>query len=434
MAVPLDDMQQCEGAAPVPSPAPSGATGSSPRQRSHAVIVLGVAMATGLALLPVFHRLISDPSTRWFGYNDFTGHVAAARDLGFDPLVLPPHVLFHVLVRGLIPLTGPGLAAGIVSVGSIALLVLAIVRMCSVSIGGRPGLSPIASLTVAVGFVVADSPSLLMSALGLSNLGSRVAIVHTWANPTDNIGIPLAILLLTEIVILLDRQREPDTRRLGAGGLVTLTVLSMLAKPTFAVILPAALAVHVLVTRPRVRSSIRRVVLACLVPVVATFLLQVVVLGVLAPPEIGRSGIRFAPFETLRVQHIGEGGILFWTAAFPIAVAAWAGGRRFLRDPFVRFVACGLPLALAGMFLFVETGIRARDGNFSRPAQMWWTLLLISSVRFVALELRDRRIRRTDEGYGVPVWAIVFVALALTAIGGGVVAYHDALGGSPWIR
>jgi hypothetical protein len=359
---------------------------------------VGGGLAAGALMVPFFYSLATERSVvlpRELGfYNDFPAHIEVAGNLGVDPLVLPPHPLFHLLTRLGMQLVTPAWAAS-----------LALGLFVAISFGGLvllarrhpPGGVPLGrgwSLLFAGALLAAASPAVLLIRAGLLDPLTNLAPVHTWNSPTETVGVAGVLLLLPVLLDAIDAP-EPLSRR-RRTILLAASVAAVIAKPSFSLALIPALPMLLWrrdrCTGPNTRALLSNVVLPSFIVVS----LQTILLLALAPPEYS-GGLVVRPLAVIDRFGVGNSGPVFFLGPAIVLVALLLGGRRYVRDTGVQLGWTALLFSMVPALLLDETGPLAGDGNVAKPSLICWAVVYVCTARFLASEVVLRRRRWRDE-------------------------------------
>ena len=272
---------------------------------------------------------MTNPIARVSGFNDTVGHVLAARDLSWVPFDVPPQGLFHVTVWLGRPLLGLTAAAILVLAGSTGLAVAGLVRLGQLSLPTMAPLGRVGAALFAAWFVIAESPVVLLLAVGIVGTDTSFAPVHLWASPTETLAVGLSLLMLPHLIRLLEVELHGDRRTFTVVGV--LAVLATFAKPTFTLALVPAVPAYLLLTRAS-RPIVRQAVSWCVAPIVGSLVVQFVMITTLVQPE-HQGGVIVAPFETVRVVGLGRGGPVFFLSVLIPLVAIAAARSSYFRTP-----------------------------------------------------------------------------------------------------
>lgn len=331
--------------------------------------------------------LVAPISLHWRESGDFDYHNRAADRFADDfgtMAVEVPNFLYHVLV-GLPPSKVTGISPFVR--GAIVMILSAMAtgailywHMC---LHAKPSLTRIAGIVGAILAFLVVAP---INFLTPDNLYFGYFPAHVYHNPTMNMMKPFALLLFFWLPRLYDENFRP---RLWGWWLVAyalLTLLGILAKPSF---IMAALPALALVSLYRLlrRGHVHWVLLigGVVVPAVGLLFYQTFTLTSL---DIG-GGIRFEPlrvfFEwTLHYDKFANVGLiekLLLSIAFPLVVYMlyW---RETWRDLTFNLAWLTLMASLAYSYLLVDE-IEIAAGNFTWSAQ--FAVLLMFAVALITL-------------------------------------------------
>lgn len=407
---------------------------SSRDARRNLLLVGACAAGAGALMAPVFYRYASRPADV-LGFADYEVHLDVASRVGFLPPRIPaPHPLFHVGVALFAGPLGQEWATSLLLGVAVALTFVVMFRLASVDFAGRPGLGVALSLAFAAGQLVVESPSMLASALHIGDVNDWAPTNHMFLSPTDTLLVPLAVI----VVVLLSRafsSSDATPTDLGAAAplsrsqgvlLALASMTAMLAKPSMNMALLVAVPALLVITG-RIRTRLTVFLLAWFVtPSVVVLLWQTwfIETGAAGLPE---AGIAIRPFETIRMVGLDQVGPLLFLAALVVPLCLCVGPRRYLREPMVALSLLSMAASLVILVLFNETGARAGDGTFTKPAFISWAVLNVVSWRFLLGE--------AAHGEGAAGWrarrrawwlpAGVLVAVSTVA---GVLTYLEAIG------
>lgn len=207
-------------------------------------------------------------------------------------------------------------------------------------------------------------------------------------------------------------------------GVIVLVILTMFAKPNFALDLLPALVVFLVVRfwRTRERTGLWLIIFGILIPMLILLPLQYVAQYTLIPLA-APGGVIFAPLGTVlehepRVEWLALKFAL--SMAFPVVVTLL-----YPRSTFAdKGMLLGWLVFLAGaaqMYFFAESGDRFSDGNFWWSAQIGLFVLFVAAIRFWLTQARRD-------------WRslLSFAVLSLHLISGAVMINETITGVYPW--
>ncbi|WP_421121227.1 hypothetical protein ACE2AJ_07955 [Aquihabitans daechungensis] len=355
---------------------------------------------------------------------DLGGHLRLAESLavsGRGTLTYPLFYQLTILVRALIPFElvakiDPGLGqrqaiwdvAGVTTAVLIAIVLSQLVytRIRRVGLDSMPDRSPI---PVALGLSLA---TLLVAPLTFLSWSSHHLVqgyigITAYENPTNLLAKPFALVLLVLVSAAFTRKADPRS----VAALAAVSVLSMMAKPSFTIcFLPAVLLMWVW-RRRRERDLEWRLLLAgFVVP-------SITILGVQAALASGQGSISFLPFAVVSdlLDALGQPTPMFAayvlaSVAFPLAtlVVATADERRRLALPWLAFA-----VAVGQFCLFGITG-RTDYGDLGWGAHLCLFLLFVESCALLAGRFRTGTAEGGRRGWrGAELVLLAFLAAHL---------------------
>ena len=335
----------------------------------------------------IFGNLVS-----WVVYHlpssDYSGHIQFARVLLDDHQLSSPHILFELLVIGLLktlPITidDAGYLAGTAFYVLAVLVIYALIRS---ALGGRSW----KSLMVAAVFALL---LLLVAPINLLTVPERnlyfgyigLNVVH---NPTIVALKPFALLLFVFTVAVLSRAARFSVQ-VVIGGIVLVT-LSVLAKPNFVlVLLPALLMVLVYRFYRRDSASFKTILAALIIPMIVLLVLEYIVNYLFIN---GAGGITFTLLGTIRVydHSLVSIGIKFvLSILFPLIVFVLYA-RQAVRDNALTLAWLVFFIGAGQMYFLAESGKYFTDGNFWWSGQIGLFVLFVFSTIFWLRHFRDQ--------------------------------------------
>ncbi len=393
--------------------------------RSDRVLVAATVACSALLLLPVFRRLVVDPSAFVAGTNDFAFHIGFALEhTSFLPPRLPaPHPLFHLSVAAFAPVLGGEWAAVVVACLGVAATALVLVLVGRTPVGSATSGLPLpAACAFALGWIVIESPTVLWQLA--TGRDGPFAIVHFWGSPTEVLTVPLAILLVLLLGSMADdpgRWEQPEPWFLLGAALV----VGAAAKPSVPLVLVPAVLVLCLAS-PRWRSVDRGRLLARFVLPAALIAAAQTAFLMWGTVPTGDSGFRFAPLEVARAAGMGS-GVIFWSFPLLMLVTTPLLCHRLRGDTCLHLSLLATVVALPPMLLLAETGPRAGDAALLKTGFVGATLVSVFWLRALVAELVDGR-RPSAERSGRTATRLTLAAVAVLLVVAGVVAYLDAVG------
>lgn len=387
-----------------------------------------VVAVTGSALLalPVIHRYAFSPSRDLVSdYNIHLFHASRTTIVPFrltTPFAYPG---FHLSTALLRPVFGGVEGAAtfllVVAVGAAAVV---LTWTGSIRFADREPIGWWAGSAFALATIFIETPLIIEQALRLGNPYDWAAVDHVFNSPTDLLVLPLALL---QLLVLARAIRSDHLQRRSGLALAVLSVAAMVAKPSLAMVLVGALPLVVLLAR-RLSAALVRYLLAWFyVPTAMVVAWQIWYLGA---KEAGPDtvGIGIDPMATIRIVSLDRITPLFLLPeVVTIGLCVWAAGRRYLREPAIALALWSLLLSLVPLFLLAETGKRAGDATFAKPATICWVLLNLLSWRFLAGEAVTWRRGRAD-GAAAPPWLLAVTAFLALCLVAGAISYLDAVG------
>lgn len=344
---------------------------------------LGWGAVTLMVLL-----IVTPMAWHWRDAGDFPHHSLIATRLVEEPAVVlaeVPHFLYHVLVGtlyaifpnvwvfawGAFVMVMSALATAVVLYGLLRRAIEAPTPLLTMGLVGLVG----AFLVVApINFLTPD------------NLYFGYFSANVYHNPTINLMKPFALVLFWLSLRLYDAHWRPRPRLLWGAVYLLVTLLGLLAKPSFIIILLPALGLltaYRLLKRQHIHWDL--LMGAVVLPAGALIAYQ---MFIMSTPEVG-SGVRFEPMRvflewTLHYQPNANVGLiekLLLSIAFPLVVYGlyW---RATLRDMAFNLAWLAFAVSLAYSYLLVEE-LEVAAGNFVWSAQAG--VFILFSVGLVTL-------------------------------------------------
>lgn len=332
-------------------------------------------------VLATLAALALGTATRWAlseAVTDYRWHANAAARLDAGDLPGAPHLLFQVLLVGLHRLAPSrewvDLAIDLTVLCQVALALL----VASLLEDAWPR-----SLDWRAGALVSGL-ALALLAVGPVNLGSWSAhnlylgylSPTTHHNPTATLLRPLALAVWWRVGLRLFGSAPVSAR--STLGDATLTLLSVLAKPSQALALAPA---TVLVAAWRVRSGkpveVRALALGFVLPVLAALAGQYSQLT-----SAGEAGIAWAPLAVMSAFPGSIPGRLLLSTAFPLCVVALRSAVA-RRDGPLGLSWLSFAFGLVWVYGFTETGERQSNANLLWTGHITLFVLFFASARLL---------------------------------------------------
>lgn len=398
------------------------------------------AVVAAAATLPIFLRLGWHPDVRVISVNDVGIHLDLAKAMAvWPPTVSTAQVLFHVLTAPMIPLLGAPVAGALVTSAAVGCTAAVLVRIARTPFGGSAGLGGWAAATLPAAFLLAESPTMILVALGWVDPSAKFMPVHFYGSPTQVLMLPLALVAIPMLLAVVGRVKAVDPgsgsidgaddaarRRRDHWVLAAVTMAATLAHPSFYMAFAPGVVIYVTATRAWSAALARRLAVWFVAPGAVVFVWQTWLLT--TGQTLVRDEFTFEPMATIRVLGLNHIGPEFALSALLIAIGVWAGGRRYVADPCIGLTLAALAASMVPLWLIAEVGERASHGNLGKPGFTCWVLLHLFTVRFLLVEARDRRAARIADGAPWPPWVFAFAAFAVVAVASGVVSHLDAVG------
>lgn len=371
--------------------------------------LLIITVAALVIFTPLFDRVVREMS-------DHIAHIVWTRELLVGNINII-HVVFHGLLMGVH-------ALGLFDWETSAVIVMLICYVGLALISYR-WLRPVA-------------PHPVLALVGaFAVLVITPITVFTWANRNHYLGYvginvfhnPTMIVLrlfglATFIVALRALEGRLKFSVPALLGVIVLVILTMFAKPNFALDLLPALIVFLVIRfwRTRERTGLWLIVCGILIPMLILLPLQYVAQYTLIPLA-APGGVIFAPLGTVlehepRVEWLALKFAL--SIAFPMVVTLL-----YLRPTVAdKPMLLGWLVFLAGaaqMYFFAESGDRFSDGNFWWSAQIGLFVLFVAAIRLWLTQARRD-------------WRTLFsvTVLALHLVSGAVMINQTITGVYPW--
>ena len=396
---------------PKPGSRVYGDRGSDAWRRVLQVVL--VAGASGLVFAQPFRELVH------VGESNVLAHVDFARRIAETGNLFPGHFLFHVATvfvhhafGVLHPLTWE---QANVAVNVAARMVTAVILW----VWARRALESRDSLWSSAVAVVLPVAILFASAITMPTWGSGNYYLgylppNIYVSQTMVVVQPLALLTSFAIVRVLAAERHAPAGR-DVAILAVLSVLSVLAKPNYEMVMVPAFGILLLVqvaTRRGARSIGPHAVVAGSVFVPVVLVMGWIYVSTYLETQAqftdaGGSGVIIRPFLVMKAfqgavepSNVGTWLVakLLLSIAFPLAVtiAYWSRARRDLR---FQLGWLQLVFGLVFSYLFAETG-GYESGNFTWSAQTAVFILMALSALFLLEQARgepgtDARSRRS---------------------------------------
>jgi hypothetical protein len=314
--------------------------------------------------------------------SDYIRHVQFARDMLEKQQFTTTHVLYQLLVIGQVGFLPESLKhisfkpAGIIA--AVAFYVFAALVLYWLFRGVVNGpKSGVVAAALALALLIVTPFTLLTAAV--PNLYFGYIEVNAIHSPTMVMIKPFALLGFAFAVSILNGETRLSVLSFITG--IALTLLSLLAKPNFAlVLLPAFLVVCGYRLLRGNNANLKTALIVLVLPMTVLLAIQYVLQYIYIVSE---GSLVFAPLLSLqgRDTDIGSLAIKFvLSIAFPLVVYLLYLPKT-LRDLPFNF-SWLIFLAGAGqMYLFAESGDRARNGNF------WWSAQIGLFILFVVAAL-----------------------------------------------
>ncbi len=338
--------------------------------------LLILTLAALAVFTPLFDRVVREMS-------DHIAHIVWTRELLVGNVNII-HVVFHGMLMGVH-------ALGLFDWDTAAVVVMLICYVGMALISYRwlhpAALHPVLALVGAFAVLVITPITVFTWATNNHYLG--YVGINVFHNPT------MIVLRLFGLVTFIVALRALEGRlRFSVPtliGVILLVVLTMFAKPNFALDLLPALVVFLVVRfwRTRERTGLWLIVFGILVPMLILLPLQYVAQYTLIPLA-APGGVIFAPLGTV-LEHEPR---LEWLAlkfalsiAFPVVITLL-----YPRPMFAdKAMLLGWLVFLAGaaqMYFFAESGDRFSDGNFWWSAQIGLFVLFVAAIRLWLTQAR----------------------------------------------
>ena len=389
-------------------------------------ISVGVTVIVAALMVPALMELTSGRSS-YFGVSDHQIHLELARELrAWPPFLAVPHPVYHALVRLLDPLVGETFAPVLLLAVATGVGTVLLARWWEIEDGAKRRLTASVGLPLAVVFTLAESPAVLLQAMGLVEPGTPFVPLHAFGNPTDTFVLPMLFVLVPTIVGVAASESAITVRR--GATLAALVTVATAAKPSFTLALLPALPLWVWRQGMWNPGRTRRLATWVLLPGVAVVLAQTYLQVSGHSPRVS-NGFTIDPLALVDVYGWTTGGWSYWVIVTLPLMAIIVGGRRFTGERTTALLLWSLLVSLVPLLLLRETGSRAYDGNLGKSGFFCWFLLATWSIRFLALEtigLIDRRRRGAQKR--LPWWVWGEGALLIGSVLGGVLAYLDIVG------
>jgi len=351
------------------------------KRRQIAFSEILVILTLIIVCVKIFSDVVGNAIYNIFG-SDYDAHIGFAGEILFEHRLPLVHFLFQALtiaVFKLFPITLQN-AALVVAVIFYVFTALILYWMLRRVLGAQKWWAYVIAAVAALSLLLVTPITLFT--YGNHNLYFGYIANNTLHSPSMVILKPFALLLFLFTVAILQHQIHISPRTILAG--VLLVLLSMLAKPNFALILlPALLVVIIYRLYKRETNSLMALVLILVVPIIVLLGIQYAVMYLYIGNNEG--GILFAPLGVVRFYERSYLNIaikFFLSTLFPLAVYALYP-RRATRDVSLTF---GWLLFICGvlqMYLLAESGERFVHGNFFWSAQIGLFILFVASLVFL---------------------------------------------------
>lgn len=384
-------------------------------------------------MVPVFAHLSAAVDDGLYGYNDHEIHLEQAEGTSLlPPRINAPHPVYQLIVRSL-SLVLPVGAAAVVVLSAAAATTSTIIHTWArrESVLG-PALPAWGAAAVAGLVLVMETPVAMLNTFGVLDPPRTFMASQLWANPTDVVVMPLALLMIQVGVQFASEEPAPAFRPSRTTLLLLLlSVVVTLTKTAASLALVPGVFIYLLVTGRLSRLRLVRFAVWCLVPVAAVMLWQSwFVRTSEISQELGYTsyGLAIDAFRYVPLMGFGPSGPwFFWTPLLPIALAVWAGRRRFLQHPPIQVCLAALPGTLFLALFVTETGLDVDGQDLMRPLVFSVLPLLYLSV--VALAQSVARVRgRAGRSINAAPWLVPVAVVAALWLVGGAFLYLDAIG------
>lgn len=385
---------------------------------------------------PVWWALASNAPQFQGQINDFPHYEPYVQYLRvWPPSSGSPHFLYPLLVKALSSFTSLQAGATVVMSLAFGLAAAAIHWMGRRSWDSRPPLGPVSAAVVPLAFLVMESPALLVpagrtewfarAAIDPIGTGGGVFLIHVWGSPPSVLQIALSLVLVIGLLDVLHPERA-GWWPLGTWGLVGATALVAFAKPATLLVLLVAAPLYPFVGR-RNHSEVRwrALLLGFLLPGATCVVGQSLFLTSGVSP-FQQAGVKIEPFWLVGLAQLYRPVV--WSGVLVVAVALAISGRRYLADPPVRLLLLALAVSFVPTFILREVSQRNPNDALAWTFVLTAQLLLIVTLRFLALEVRDAWRRRTTEGAPLPWWVVPLGVLSVLFTAAGVYHYLVLVG------
>jgi hypothetical protein len=377
------------------------ADGDAPKISSLMIVCLGMLLAAvAVIFLPVVRFVIGQDVDYGYHY-EFIVHVLSGQSLA-SFLVTVPHFLYHLLVI-LVSWLLPGIdiltATILVSLGCYGLLAV-ILFMCWYRWLGRPQ-------RYITGFFYGVLTLALMMIMPMNiftpnNLYLGYIATSLYFNPTYVVLKPLAVLVFMAIVGAFEGYRpedhtirtgdnQPMRRGLQIIGCAVITLLCVLAKPSYIIcLLPALILVSAYRFVRRQHSDWLLIVNGVLLPAGLILFFQAILFGT-------THSIVFAPLAAMqsvvRINPAGSQGLVLkfgLAILFPLLVYLLYY-KKAVRDPSLNLAWLTFGFGAAYMYLLGEGGSRLEHTNFFWSGHISLFIVFVISAVFFLREYRSWR-------------------------------------------
>lgn len=404
-------------------------------------LTVGVG-TTMVALLPVVHRYAyAGPGEIASDYYTHFNHAATSSIIPFKLTTPFAYPAFHLTTAALSPLFG-----GVEGAGTFVLCAVlgtttgVLTWLCVRPFGGRVRTGWWAGTGFALLALLIESPLIISQALHVGNPYDWAPNAHVWNSPTDILLVPIAI---TQLIVLGRAMRDGELDRRWARGLLAISTLAMVAKPSLSMVLVGALPLYLLASRRFRPTLLRCLGVGFYAPTLVVFVWQSWYLAT-QPPSNQHIEFAIEPMANLRIAGLDHTSPWFYLPPLlTLVLCVWSGGRRYWREPMIAIALWSLLVSLVPLFLLSETGRRSSDATFTKPMTMAWVVVNLLSWRFLwgeALSVwrgeprLDADLAEASSGdvaaaeRRAPAWLVVAAVLLALSLVAGALVYLEAAG------
>lgn len=351
---------------------------------------------------PILYRMQNRAS-------DYQVHAKIAAQMSAGHDLLTPHFLYQLLLIFIDKITNFGFAfAGMLTVLACAMLTAVILydKVSAIDHRQALGLSVALLLVSPVLFLATVDDHLYFGYLG----------INVFHNPTILLLKPLA---LASFFYAADLCRNRTFSKTCLVTSTLITILAVMAKPSFTICIIPSLLLFTLIKLIRKRPFDRHMLVAgFILPALVILIFQYFITyssaqigGVYA----GASSVIFAPFAVMSTFSTHLLIKFICSVLFPLGVLI-CYFRSALRNQELRIAWVCFFFGAAYSYLLAESGPRMIQGNFLWSAQITLFILFVASLLLVLRHLREARSKGATIDRRIMVCSLLFALHLLSGI------------------